>query len=91
MAGKPLHKKVAHDNEMGARRTILEEIFNDMYQTRRNIYWMNFYRGIFFGVGSVIGGTVIIALSITILSQFVDWFPILGRFINGIIEAMNRA
>jgi hypothetical protein len=90
MADKPLHKKVAHDNAMGARRALLEELFNDMYHGRRNIYWMNFYRGIFFGVGSVIGGTIVIALAITVLSQFVDWFPVLGGFVNGIIEAMNR-
>ena len=91
MAKKPLHKQVIDDNRMEARRTMLEELFNDMYNDRRNIYWMNFVRGIMFGFGSVLGGTILIALIVTILSQFVDWFPVLGHFINGIIDAMNNA
>lgn len=90
MSDKPLHKKIDHDNQMGARRALLEELFNDMYKGRRNIYWMNFFRGIFFGVGSVIGGTLVIALVVAVLSQFVDWFPVLGDFVNGIIQAMNQ-
>lgn len=76
---------------MNARRTVIEELFNDMYKDRRSIYWMNFVRGIMFGFGSVLGGTLLIALAVMILSQFVDWFPVLGDFINGIIEAMNKA
>jgi hypothetical protein len=78
------------DNErMGARRGVIEELFNDMYDDRRNIYKMNFIRGIFFGIGSVIGGTIFVALALAILSQFVDWFPVLGDFVSGILDAMN--
>lgn len=73
-----------------ARKEVLEELFNDIYDDRRRIYWVNFLRGIFFGAGSLIGGTVVIALLIGVLSQVVDWFPILGDFVNGIINAMNR-
>lgn len=73
-----------------ARKEVLEEIFNDIYDNRRRIYWVNFARGLFFGMGSLIGGTIAITLGITLLSQFVDWFPILGDFVNSIIEAMNR-
>jgi Domain of unknown function (DUF5665) len=91
MAKKPLHKQIIDDNRMGARRALLEELFNDMYEDRRNIYIMNFVRGIMFGLGSVLGGTVLLALIVTILSQFVDWFPLLGHFVNGIIDAMNSS
>lgn len=76
--------------DVEARKEVLEEIFNDIYDNRRRIYWVNFTRGIFFGIGSLIGGTIAITLGITLLSQFVDWFPILGDFVNSIIEAMNR-
>ena len=76
--------------DIDARRDVLEEIFNDIYNNRRRIYWVNFTRGLFFGMGSLIGGTIAITLGITLLSQFVDWFPILGDFVNSIIEAMNR-
>lgn len=78
------------ERDIDARRDVLEEIFNDIYDNRRRIYWVNFTRGLFFGMGSLLGGTIAITLGITLLSQFVDWFPILGDFVNSIIEAMNR-
>lgn len=70
-------EKFKHDQEMGARREILEELFNDFYRSRRSIFLMNFIRGIFFGLGSAIGGTVMVALIIWILSFFVN-FPWIG-------------
>lgn len=91
MSKKPIHKQVQDDARMDARRTVIEELFNDLYDDRRNIYVMNFFRGVMFGFGSVLGGTLLIALLVMILSQFVDWFPILGDFINGIVDAMNRS
>lgn len=81
MAKKSLIQKAAHDERMGARRTVLEELFNDLYDDRRNIYKMNFIRGIFFGLGSVLGGTLIVALIIWGLSLFVD-FPGIGGAIQ---------
>lgn len=91
MAKKTVAKKMVHDERMNARRGMLEEIFNDMYDDRRSIYIMNFVRGIMFGMGSVLGGTLLIAFLIAVLGQFVDWFPILGDFINGILDAMQRS
>jgi hypothetical protein len=52
--------KFSHDQEMGARRTIIEEMFNDYYKKRRSIYVTNFFRGIFFGLGTFLGGTIVI-------------------------------
>jgi len=62
---------------MAARRSLLEELFNDFYDDRRNIYKMNFFRGIFFGLGSVLGATVVVGLVVWGLSFFVD-IPGLG-------------
>lgn len=64
-------EKMAHDQQMGARRTLMEELFNDYYKERRNIYKVNFFRGIFFGLGSVLGGTIVVALIVWSLSFFV--------------------
>lgn len=64
-------KSFLRGEQMGARRTVIEEMFNDYYADRRNIYLVNFVRGIFFGLGSVIGGTIVIALIIWSLSLFV--------------------
>lgn len=65
-------KKLTRNEQIGARRTLLEELFNDFYEDRRSIYIMNFIRGIFFGFGSVIGGTVVVALVVWALSFFVN-------------------
>lgn len=77
MAGKKGLEKAKHEQAMGARRTVIEEMFNDLYNDRVAIYKMNFIRGISFGLGSVLGATVVVALVLWILSLFVD-FPLIG-------------
>lgn len=84
MAGKKSAvDKIKHDQTMGARRTVIEEMFNDYYKDRRNIYKVNFFRGIFFGFGSVLGATVVVALVVWVLSFFVQ--------IPGIGDAAQQA
>lgn len=76
-------EKIKHDQSIGARRTVIEELFNDYYDDRRNIYKVNFFRGIFFGLGSVLGATVVVALIVWLLSFFVN--------IPGIGETFQQA
>ena len=68
-----IHKvtqRLKKDNENGARKAVLEDLFYDFHRSRAEVYKMNFFRGIFMGVGTVIGGTVVIALLVWILSLF---------------------
>lgn len=65
-------KKLKKDNEDGARKAVIEDLFYDFHRSRVEIYKMNFIRGIFLGFGTVIGGTVVIALIAWILSFFVN-------------------
>jgi hypothetical protein len=76
-----LVRKVKKDNENGARKSTIEELFYDFNRSRVQIYKMNFVRGIFFGLGSVLGGTVVIALLLWLLSFLVD-FPVVGDAIE---------
>ncbi len=59
----------------------MEEIFHDMYRNRRRIYKINFVRGIYFGLGSALGGTVVIAIIIGIMTLFID-IPFLGDLLK---------
>jgi hypothetical protein len=87
---KKASERLAKDNERGAREGLIEDLFYDFHRSRKQVYWMNFIRGIFFGFGSVLGGTILVALLIWLLSAFVDIFPPLADFVNGIITAMQR-
>ncbi len=100
MAKQVLNKTKKSDKDMvegvkdqaagDSRKAILDDLFQDFYSSRRQVYLFNFIRGIFFGLGTVLGGTLLVAIAVAILGQFVDWFPVLGDFIQGIINAMNR-
>ncbi len=87
---KKIIEKIKEDNERGARQGIIEDLFVDFYRSRRQVYYMNFIRGIFFGFGTVLGGTVLVAIIIWVLGQFVDWFPLIGDFIKQVIDAIQR-
>ena len=73
--------EIKKGNERGARQGLLEDLFYDFNRNRVEIYKMNFVRGIFFGLGSVIGGTVIIALVIWLMGFFVD-IPGIGNSVE---------
>lgn len=88
---KSFMKKNRDNNERGARETVLEELFNDFNRNRFTIYKFNFMRGIFFGLGSVLGGTVVIALIVWILNGIGWLVPGLAGFLNDIVHMMDSA
>ena len=77
------------DQEVGARKQLLEELFNDFNGSRFQVYKMNFVRGIFFGFGSVIGGTIVVALFVLLLNLFVDLPGGIGDFTQRVINSMQ--
>lgn len=90
--GKSANKvvdKVKSDNEYGARQSVIEDLFVDFNRSKTQVYWMNFFRGIFFGVGSVLGGALIIAVSALLLGMFVDLPGGVGDFVQRVLDAMN--
>ena len=87
-AFRRLFSRMKSDQAKGAQKTMLEELFNDYYIRRRDVYKMNFFRGIFFGLGSVLGGTVVVALIIWLLSLFVD-FPLVGSLLQDVKNSIH--
>lgn len=86
---KKVAAKIKGDNERGARQNLIEELFYDFNRSRVQVYKMNFFRGIFFGLGSVLGGTIVVALIIWMLSLLTDIFPMLSDFFNGVSNTIE--
>ena len=83
-------KRLRDDQERGAREAIIEELFNDFNRSRFTIYKLNFFRGIFFGLGSVLGGTIVIALIIWILSTIGHLFPPINHYVNDTVHTIQQ-
>ena len=88
-AAQKAKKEVAEESERGARVALIENLFYDFNRNRNQVYQMNFIRGIFFGLGSVLGGTVIAALIVWILTFFVD-IPGVGESIEQVQNSLDN-
>lgn len=76
-------------NERDAKKAVFDELFNDIYENRKRIYKVNFVRGILFGAGSAIGGTIVIALIVWTLSLFVN-APFVGELFENAQQSIER-
>ena len=86
---KKIADKSAENNENAARKNVIEELFYDFNASRAQVYRMNFIRGVFFGLGSVLGGTLVVALLIWALSLIAGFFPPLENFFNGVSDTIQ--
>jgi Fe2+ transport system protein B len=67
----------------------LEVLFASNYINKRKLYLANFLRGIFFGVGSVLGATVVVVILLGILSLFEE-IPLIGPVADKFTESINN-
>lgn len=88
---KRLFNRVKKDQTDGARKAVLQELFNDLNSSRKDVYVTNFFRGVFFGVGSVVGGTIVVALALIILGWLTDIPGGVGDFIQYIVDVVNKS
>lgn len=86
-----IKRRVRQDNERGAREAVLEDLFNDFNRNRFTIYKFNFFRGIFFGLGSVLGGTLVVALLVGLLNFTGHLVPGIADFLNNLIDVMQQS
>lgn len=73
-----------------SQRRLVDKILLEAYGRKRKLLKLSFWQGVLFGLGSAIGGTLVLALLIWLLARVVDWFPIMGDLINKIIEHTAR-
>lgn len=88
---KQVKHKVDKEAELGSRRAILEDLFYDFNKSRAQVYKMNFFRGLFFGLGSVLGATLVVAFVIWLLSLLSDIPGGFGDFIQYIVDTVQQS
>ncbi len=91
MVVKKVKQKVERESELGARRAVLEDLFYDFNKSRAQIYKMNFCSGLFFGLGSSLGATIVVAFVIWLLSLLADIPGGLGDFIQYIVDTVQSS
>lgn len=88
---KKIAGKIKSDQERAARKTLLEQLFIDLNRSRFQVYKINFVRGLFFGLGSVLGGTVVIAMLVWILAALSQYIPILSDSFETLRQILETA
>lgn len=85
------------DNEKEAQLRLAEaiETLNDhnlmrIYSSSRRIIWTNFLRGLAFGLGSVIGASILVYITVQILAQ-IEFIPILGDWALRLISEIEKS
>ena len=67
---------------------MMESIVATNYANKLRFFGFTFLRGMVYGLGLFIGGTIVVALVIWIFTQFNE-APIIGPFLNRIVEILN--
>lgn len=80
------------ETETRALRGELARLNSQPYFQRQNSFWRmvswNFARGLSFGLGSVIGATILVAVLVKLLSS-IDFIPVIGDWATQIIEDID--
>ncbi len=82
-----------NNNELKEIRTALDTLnqhkFVRLYNSMPKMLWFQFLRGIAFGLGSVLGATIVVSLLISLLGQ-VEFIPIIGEWAKELmVEIQN--
>lgn len=69
--------------------TLNEHKFVRLFNSTPKMLWFQFLRGLAFGLGSVLGATLVVSVLITLLSQ-IEFIPIIGEWTQLIIEEIQK-
>jgi len=85
------------DNEKAVQLRLAEaiETLNDhnlmrIYSSSRRIIWTNYLRGLAFGLGSVIGASILVYITVQVLAQ-IEFIPILGDWALRLISEIEKS
>lgn len=68
----------------------LEQVYLTGYASTKRFLWFSFLRGIVYGLGIFIGGTIVVAIVLSVLTQFND-APVIGPFVEKIVEIVQSS
>lgn len=66
----------------------LQQFYNLGYSNKKQAILFTFYKGLASGLGVIIGGTIIVALLLWLLSQF-GQVPLIGHFTNSVRQTIT--
>ena len=87
---KKIRDKRLAKEDLSAEEQILDDIFYDLYRNRGRVYKVNFFRGIFFGLGTFLGGTVIVAIVVFLLTWISSLLPHNVTIIDWLLETLRQ-
>ncbi len=70
--------------------TLNQHKFIRLYNSSFKMLWFQFLKGMAFGLGSVLGATIIVSLLISLLSQ-VEFIPIIGEWAKEIMFEIQKS
>ena len=87
---RKIREKKLKNDELTAEEQVLEDLFYDLYRNRGSVYKVNFFRGIFFGLGTFLGGTVSVVLDIYLLTWISSLLPANLSIIDWLLDVLKR-
>ena len=86
---KKIREKKLANEDLAAEEQVLQDLFYDLYRNRGRVYKTNFFRGIFFGLGTFLGGTVVVAIVVFILTWISSHLPTNVTIIDWLLEVLR--
>lgn len=68
----------------------LEALVDSGHIDHSRVYKVNFWRGVFFGLGAALGGTLVVASIIYILSLFTQ-IPVVGDLVETVRDSIDAS
>ncbi len=84
------NKKRGLEDIREALDTLNQLKFVRLYNSTFKLLWLQFLKGIAFGLGSVLGATIVVSLLISILAQ-IEFIPIVGEWAREIMLEIQQS
>jgi hypothetical protein len=74
---------------MQTTETIKNHLTAGAYMKKRDIFMGNLIGGVAWGVGSVLGATIVVAIIISLL-RTINFVPVIGSFVGGVLDQVEE-